>query len=381
MQTNIKFLLFIILILLCSCVSMKQFTSVSLLYSQIQKDSVEMQNDIIKKDADIADLIKLNISLGTDTLRLHKEHSLLSNKYTMDIQEGKDEIGRLSSRIYGIGERETFMKENEELRILKISSSINNTLSSSAWQLEESLLSYNRSHYDIENKNWELKILIRDTILYQPFEDGGFNYGKLSKTGKKIISQISKIIVEKDNFDLIVKEYVYINSPELIYLPPARIVVEQPTVRMIAIEDDTIYNDTSLESKIYEHFDPVERAKMEEIRIEKARQTKIMKERIRSYRLTQEKKNREIEQEETKKRIRHLRNMKVNDRTTVIMRHIVSHCYPKLGKNSISKDVTYIKFEQSTEEIGEGWIEIIMRPDIEILYDGLNELNNHKNRK
>lgn len=350
-----------------SCVSMKKFSSIEQSYSNMKKDSIRLTTQIKVQNDRIDDLTRRNISLGIDSLRLYSEFSSLLEKYQNDMEDNRVEIARLNAHLYGNSKRNYNSNANNATRILKIVSSLSKSMGMFAKDINNILFNYNKSLYSINNHNWELSIILKDSLLYPAVDDNGkiaYDYRRLTRDGEIILSKIASMIAEKENYDVVVREYISINSPNLIQIPSAKtddIFISKTEIN--AIIDTIISVNHAITTKPNSItgnavIDPTQSNRMDSIRaIQEA-------ERIKS---------REVERLSQIAKEKDMSSRKAADHTTVIMRAIMKSCYYNMGSNKISRDVSYVKSRMPQEE-NMGSIEIIFRPNLSGLYDLIQEL-------
>lgn len=360
-----------------SCVSMKKFSSVEKAYANLKNDSVALSSQIKEQSDRIDDLTRRTISLGIDSLRLYGEYTALLEKYKNDIEENRQEIARLNAHLYGTSKRNYNNSANSSTsRILKIFNSLSKSMNTFAKEISNTLFHYNKSLYSIENRNWELSIVLRDSLLFPAVDDNGkiaYDHRRLTRDGEIVLAKIASMIVEKDNFDVVVREYININSPNLSYIPSAKIdEVNISKNEITAIIDTILYVNQNISSK------PKDSAAGNAV-IDIAQSNRI--DSLKALQEAERIKNKEIERLATIAKEKDRAYRKAADRTSVVMRTLMKNCYYNMGSNKISRDVSYIKSGGVVKEQELGWVEIIFRPNLSGLYDLIQELEKRQNNK
>lgn len=369
-----KLLLLLIILHTVSCVSMKKFSSVNTLLADMKKDSLAMSTKIKESNERIDELLRRNISLGSDTLRLHSEYRALLEKHERICEENHQELVRLNAQVHGTSRRASSSASGG--RVTKASSSLSKSISSLGNEINSILSNENKSLYKINPKNWELTILLRDSLLYVPVIDNDrivYDHNRLSPKGEMLLSKLASMIVEKDNFDVVVRENIFINSPYLKYIPNAK--VEELTT--IDKEVVTAVIDTLMNRGVVSYVTtrPAEINTITDNAVIDARESQ----RLDSLRAMREAER--IKQQELSRRAELIRQSErakrmAADRTTVVMRALMRQCYSNLGSTRLSRDVSYMKVGLNTPLPENDWIEIIIRPDVSELQKLLKDLEN-----
>lgn len=348
---------------------MKKFSSVDALLADMKSDSIEKAKIIIEQNSRIDELLRRNISLGRDTLRLFSNYTALQEKFERTSEENRQDIVRLNAQLQGTSKR--ISNSSAGGKISKMSTSITKSINNFGNDLRQVLNNHSKAHWNVESKNWDLVITLHDSLLYVPLIDNDkivYDHNRLSRNGEYLLSRLSSVIVEKDNFDVVVREYIYINSPYLRFIPNAKTesmtsfdkeaivaVIDTLMTRgvvsintMSAIKpSDTIYSKNGV-------FDLEQSRKQDSIKF--AQETERVKQ-AELQRMTEIARQRDREQR------------RAADRTTVVMRAMMKNCYNNLGKTKISRDASYVKADGNTETTDSNWIEIILRPNMTELHN------------
>ncbi|MEG0500287.1 MAG: hypothetical protein RR550_04095, partial [Rikenellaceae bacterium] len=164
-----KIVLLLIILHTVSCVSMKKFSSSQTLLTNLRKDSVVKAKLIGEQNDRIDELLRRNISLGRDTLRLYSDYATLLENSSRTEEENRQEIVRLNSLLYGTNRRSNASGSNN--RVTKVSASLTKSIAAFGEEVRQVLRNEPKNLYTITNKNWELTIRLRDSLLYVPVMD------------------------------------------------------------------------------------------------------------------------------------------------------------------------------------------------------------------
>lgn len=379
MSTVRKLLILLVILHTVSCVSMKKFSSVNALLTDIRKDSAAMSEQIKENSKRLDDLLRRNIALGTDTLRLFSEYKALMEKHERICEENHQELVRLNAQIHGTSRRASSSLSGG--RVSKAATSLSKSISNLGNEVQSILSNESKSLYRIEPRNWELTILLRDSLLYVPVMDNDkivYDHNRLSTKGEALLYKLASMFVEKDNFDIVVRENIFINSPYLRYIPNAK-TEEITTVDKQVV---TAVIDTLMHRGVVSYVAnrPAEVTTTTDNAVIDARQSQ----RLDSIRAVQEAER--IKQQELNRRTEMIRQGErakrmAADRTTVVMRALMRQCYMNLGSTRLSRDVSYMKVGLNAPLPENDWIEIIIRPDVSDLQKLLKDLENKNNNK
>lgn len=371
-----KLITLLIVLHTVSCVSMKKFSSVDALLAGMKKDSIEQAKVMIDQNSRIDELLRRNISLGRDTLRLFSNYVTLLEKHERTSEENRQEIVRLSAQLQGTSKR--MSNANSGGRVTKMATSIAKSINNLGNDLRQVLCNEEKALWNVESKSWDLVITLHDSLLYVPVMDYNktvYDHNRLSGKGEYLLGRLASLMIEKDNFDIVVREYIYINSPHLQYIPNAKTesmtLLDKETV--VAVIDtlmtrgvvtintspsvkpsDTVFsNNRVLDLELSRKQDSIKMAREAERikQIEMERMAEVARMRAREKR-------------------------RAADRTTVVMRALMRNCYTNLGKSKLSRDVSYVKAGCDTEMEDNGWIEIILKPNMAELFNIVKEIEN-----
>lgn len=361
-----------------SCTTMNKYVAIESSLAEMRKDSLALAEQIAENNKRIDELVARTISLSRDTLRLYSDNAALKQSLDDNAERSRQEIARLTSQMNASSRKFSSNSNPDAGRVLKISSALNNSVKGVGEEMRLVLRNEKNTLYNIAYSDWAVSVTISDELLYDFVDIDGKKVpdkSKLSKGGLSIVAKVSKIIVEKANYDIVVREYVGVRSPELKYIPSSMF----DDISEIETEKLELLIDSLMQKGILdfqkELVDLNIAFKEEDFNVDSLGLITPMAN-IKS-KITEAEKNRIIEEnkskERTKDKYRHLMgNMKMkgglnsNDRTSAIMRLLMNECYEKLGANTISKDATYVKMESKIE--GDNGVVFIFRPKLTDLY-------------
>ena len=374
----------LILAMTYSCVTMQKFSAAQGSSNKLLQDSIKFEEDIKSLNDKIDDLTIKNISLGTDTIRLYSRIMDMSVKYEREIEDIRYDLGRLNSQSHGSSKKDT--SRNMTPRVSKIANSISKSVSMLGGDIKTILWNNDARLYNVKSDNWELSINLRDTLLFPTFiESNGdvtYDYSRLTKAGNNILTKIASIVVKKDNYNVIVKKTIYINSPNLEYIP----VINDDlygidSLKIMAFIDTMINNGLKSHSTVSavdadtikipnNVIDIIQSNKLDSINDARLQEEIINKEIVEALK----KKGLEIKERKDKAK------RKLTDPTTTIARKLMKYSYDNLEGSKISREISYIKAEDS-DALNNRWIEIVLKPNIEELYIIIKEIQNNKKLK
>lgn len=368
-----KILVILIILHTVSCVSMRKFSSTEALLTNLRKDSLTKENLIREQNDRIDELLRRNIALGRDTLRLFIDYADLLQRHERMSDENRQEIARLNAHLSGTSRRLNVSGANS--RLSRVSGALSKSITGFGEEIRRILKNEDTSSYIITVRNWELTIALRDTLLYVPVIDNDrvvYDHTRLSNSGEAILNKLASMIVEKDHFDIVVRENVYINSPNLRFMANAKFDPVTPLDKeVVAAVIDTLMTRgvvSLVASKITER--PVsDNAVVDTELVHRLDSIRAVQEVERIKRMELNRRTEALRQRERAQRL-------AADRTTVVMRSLMKYCYNKLGTTRISRDASYVKTGAQSEMPDSGWVEIILRPDVSELNKLLQSIEN-----
>lgn len=370
-----KLIGFIVILYMFSCVSMKKFSSVNTLLTEMKKDSTQTARIMNSQNDRIDDLLRRNISLGRDTLRLFNDYFNLLERFERTKEDNRLEIARLNTQLRGSSKRSNNSQING--RVSKVASSLSKSTASLGDEIAYFLRQQNKSLFSIDNKNWELVIRLRDSLLYMPVTYNThveYDRSRLTREGEALLAKIASMLVEKDNFDITTREYIYVNSPRLQNIPHARIEdLSTPNKKVLEAVIDTLVNKgvmviNTTNSSLRTNEMIAQRSGV--IDIEQSYRRDSINAVREAERIRREELERVAEYNKQKERA-YLHSI---DRSTVIVRTLMKYSYHNMGSSKITREVSYIKLKHGERE-GD-WIEIVLRPSIGELYETIKDIEN-----
>lgn len=191
----------------------------------------------------------------------------------------------------------------------------------------------------------------------------------------QIVNNISKIIVEKANYDITVREYIGVRSPKINYIPKSVFdeISEIETEKLSSLIDSLMekgildFHKDRKELKLNISDNDLNVDSLGLITPEANIKSKISE--AERARLEEENKSKERTKDKYRSMMKNMRTESVlrsHDRTSSIMKVLMESCYEKLGANTISKDASYVKLESKIE--GDNGVVFIFRPKLTDLY-------------
>lgn len=356
---------------------MRKFSSTEALLANLRKDSINKESLIREQNDRINELLRRNIALGRDTLRLFVDYANLRMLHEQISENNRQEIVRLNANLSGISRRSNVTGTNS--RVSRVSGILSKSIAGFGEEIRQILRNEDPSLYRINVRNWELTIALKDSLLYMPVIENDnvvYDYTRLSQSGESVLNKLASMIVEKDHFDIVVRENAFINSPNLRFISNAKydhvaLHTKDAVVTIDTLEtrgvvsfvtsrstEKSISDNAVVDPELVHRLDSIRVAQeMERIkRMELNQHTEALRQRARAQRLAA-------------------------DRTTVIMRSLMRCCYSKLGSSRISRDISYVKTTDQSAIPDNDWVEIILRPDVSELNKLLKDIENRNNNK
>lgn len=219
---------------LTACVSPRKYIRVSELYTACRADSAKYRNEAEQYREERNRYQAESLRLMQDTMRLYNAYNQTEQKYNQLLNKGYEEAARVTRQLDENKKRYSLTLPAKS-RTETIAQGMDEAIGVVKRSLQTSLGAYAGRGIGIRQEEWSLIIRLNDSLI---FERG---CQTLSATGKGIVNSITDVVMEKNNFDVIVKErtpnaFLYRN-PEIIVREEMPVVVAEKVIEKVVREE------------------------------------------------------------------------------------------------------------------------------------------------